>query len=88
MRSLSGRWKLRRTDTPDEINPFNQATLGRVRESGNRIPVEAVKTTNVGDHSKAGCDGMGNGTVWCSAGSGDREGAKTSRVDSEAADFF
>lgn len=31
---------------------------------------------------------MGNGTVWRGAGSGDREGAKASSVDSEAADFF
>jgi hypothetical protein len=85
---LSGRWKLRRTDTPDETNPFNQATFGRVRESGNRVPVEAVETANVGDHSKAGCNGVGNGTAGRGVGNGDREGAEASRVDSEAADFF
>ena len=37
---------------------------------------------------KAGCDGMGNGTAGRGAGNGDREGAKASRVDSKAADFF
>jgi hypothetical protein len=79
---------LRETDTPDETNPFNQATFSRVRENGNRIPVEAVETANIGDHSEAGCDGMGNGTARRGAGNGNRKGAEASHVDSKAADFF